>query len=325
MSSFENPEKKWLGNGEAAKLLGVTARTVTRWLGQTETRDVIGAIRHGKQWRIPHPQNPDSWCAAVRRRLKKHGVASNLQRTLRRKARESGRWYLEALRLWLACYWTILKRDRVTTEAKEAICLLRQVAGEVLGQLQRHEMQIEKLKAEFAAAVLRRCSTKVEAQRVMRYWPNRASFEKVRTLHTFAKMEEFRRVLDYLQAVRLLEYQGKKPTEENIGPLLHKDVTTHINDLGEDLTGIVVKNPTGKELRDLALASVYGQECRPIIVDVRQAQDGLSRRTVQQRHPRRQKPQTDIIAAVYRIRANLPGAEEEPPTGKKPARGSDDD
>jgi excisionase family DNA binding protein len=48
-------EEQWLKNAKAAKLLGVGERTIKRWMKNPALQKALGAVRHGKQWRIPRP------------------------------------------------------------------------------------------------------------------------------------------------------------------------------------------------------------------------------------------------------------------------------
>ena len=343
----------FLKNAEAAEALGVSVRTVKGWMRDPAKREAISAVRHGKQWRIPRPVNKDQWRYAAERRLREIGVTlpRRFERELRKRAREYASFSLESARLWIAACSTVLavsERRRITTADRAAIDLLWQVAGEILTPLPRYERQVDKLKSEFpprllkrhwsgVLAALRYCSPNhtvvrfqifralYDVRQVMRYWPKRKVFEGLRATRTWAELEGVRKQMDYLQAVRELEYRGQKATQENIRPLLHKDLMAHLNDTMEQLPGIVVKNPTPEQMRLINWPSRRVKHPR-VILDFRKPQKGLARRTAQKRYPRTQQPQCEIRAAVFGIEATVPGFDEEQAQVKqncpKPALGS---
>jgi len=350
-----NP-KQWLKNAEAAEALAVTAWTIKRWMRSQDTCKALSAVRHGKQWRIPRPDDLPLWEYQTRDRLKKLGIECKeaFELELEKLGKQHGCYALESYRLWLAAYGTVLERGRITQKARDAILQLWQVAGKILAPLPRYNMEVDRLKSQFPAGLLARhfhrvlaglrcCSVSdplilwlivaalLDVKAVMHYWPNPKHFELVHDADTLVKLEPIRRRLDYKQAVRDLKHLGKKPTTKNIGPLLHKDMMAHINDTREQLPGIVVKNPTGEEMRRITMASVCDQIAgkKPLLVtfDLRLPQHVLARRTVQKRHPQKKYPQKIIVARVYRIRPDIPGADKKDQTGKTLIRNSkyDDD
>jgi len=319
-------ESRWLKNDEAAEALAVDVRTIKRWMKLPAKREALSAVQHGKQWRIPRPDNLYLWQSQASERLKKLGVhlSPAWKRGLRKAGQKCSRYLIESVRLWLAAYMKALKRGRITQKARDAILLLWQTAGEILDPLPRYEMDVEKLKSKFPDQLRKRGLPEDEVRAVMRHWPGEKHFKKVRAARTRKQLEAIRCTLDYLQAARDLKRAGKKPTADNLRPLHHKDILAHINGTRETLRGIVVQNPTPEELRKLTLASVCGQiggKKPPVVtVDFRQPQGGLRLRTFRNRHPRRQHPQSEIVASVYRISSSLPSAEEKPHTGKTPIR-----
>src|SRR2546427_12046528 len=112
------PKDKWLTNAEAAEALAVDARTIKRWMRCRAKRDALLAIRHGKQWRIPRPDNLILWDMETRDRLEKLGIQLKepWERELEQHGKEYDRYRLESYRLWLAAYLKVLERDRVTPE-----------------------------------------------------------------------------------------------------------------------------------------------------------------------------------------------------------------
>ena len=331
MSPFSKPTNQWLTNKQAAKLLGVDTRTIKRWMKQPATREALGGVQHGKQCRIPRPTNLDHWRSDTRWRLKKSGIEliPEWKRDLRKIAKKNSRCFLESCRLWLAAYATVLERGRITQEARDAILLLRQAAFKILAPVPRHKMEVDRLKEQFPARLSELGLSEREVAVVLRYWPEEKHFRQVRAAHTLAELEVIRNRLDYTQAVRHLKHLGQKPTAQNIRPLLHKDMMAHINDTWEQLPGIVVKNPTPEQMRRMTIASVQdqiaGKPPLPFVLDLRTPQEGLARRTVQERHPQKQQTQRDIITGIYRVRATSPSAVEKPHVGKTPIRGSADD
>jgi excisionase family DNA binding protein len=332
MSPFSNPKRKWLKNDEAAEALGVTSRTIERWMVKTKIRGALGGVRHGKQWRIPRPHRIDEWRLETRQRLARQGIRSGtaLRRAFGEEVKDENSWYLESLRLWLAGTVTALGRGRVPPEAKEALWILRNAASDVLRSIRHREMRVDRLKSHIAAVVLKRCADQAEALQVMRYWPDQRSFEKVRALRTPDDLEEVRQRLDYAQTLQELEHRGeKKPTNDKAKSMLHKDITIHVNDVPEELPGIIVKQPTAKQMREITMGSVYAQisgQKQPLVTfDFRMPQAGIAARTVKKRYPKKDQRQRDMIAGVYGTRADLAGPDGEPYAGEEPARGSDDD
>jgi hypothetical protein len=195
------------------------------------------------------------------------------------------RGYLESCRLWLAAYAKILKRNSVTQNAREQVLLLWHVANDLLSSMPGGT-RIDKLKANFPAALASRGLHCAQIGAVMQRWPNEKHFSGVRAAKKMTEIEAIRRKLDFLQAVRELKRTGRKITETNWRPLLHKDIMTHINDTREKLP--------------------------PCVIDFRQPQTGLKRYRSRKRHPVKGATQKQIVAVVCEIREAVPGAEELP-------------
>jgi len=330
------PKNRWLINAEAAESLAVSKRTIKSWMTRQETREALGAVRHGKQWRVPRPENHFVWKIQTRARLKKFGICppEAWERDLEKRAKEYGRYRLEAYRLWLAVTMNALERGSITQEARDAILLLWQTACEILALLPRHhEIEVDKLKSKFPAQLLARPLPEAEVRAAMDYWPEDQYVKKVRAAHTLGDLEAIRKRVDYLQATRELQQNGHKPTAENIRPLLHEDIMAHINDTRETLPPNTIKahmpevmrhvleadshhqmysanprrNTEGVDAqgRTYALVEGGGISC----LDMRQPQDGLPLRTFRRRHPQRKNPQRDIVNLVYDVRESLPGAD----------------
>lgn len=321
----------WLRNGETAELLGIDTRTIKRWVKQPATREALGGIQKGRQFRIPYPADLETWRCEARWRLKNCGIRfePSWKRDMRRIAQNNSRCYLESCRFWVAAVIKVLAHGSITQADLKAIHLLRRVSTKILAPLPRLEMEADKLKEQFPAQLSERGLSEQEVGGVMRYWPEEEHFEQVRAASTFADLETIWRKLDYWQAVSQLESLGQNPTTKNIGPLIHKDLMAHINDTGEQLPGIVIKNPRAEELRKITMASVYhsiaGRTVPLVTLDFRQKQNGLARRTVQKRYPQKQHTQKAIVAGIYQIRATIPGADEKPDTGMTQIRKPDYD
>jgi hypothetical protein len=317
------PKCQWLKNAEAAKELSVSERGIKYWKTQPATREALGAVRHGKQWRIPRPDNLDNWRFETRRRLKNLGLQlpAPWERNLRDIGTETARYYLESCRLWLAAQLTAVIRGPVTQEDIRAIHMLLQAGREVL-RMQPDGVRVDTLKSKFPDRLRLRKFSDADISGIMSYWPEDTCFEQVRTARTLKQLEKVRRRVDVAQAAKSCRHLGQKPTARNMRPLLHNDMLAHINDTREILPGIVVQRPTSEKLRTMTLASVYsslhGTPAQPVTIDFRQPQDGLPLRTFRRRHPSRQSPQKDIVVAVYGIRDSIPGADERPFTGKTP-------
>jgi hypothetical protein len=290
--------KRWLQNAEAAEALAVDVRTIKRWMRSAATQAALLAVQHGKQWRIPRPNNLDVWEFETRARLKTLGltVKDAWERRLEQIGKECGRYYLESCRLWLAASAKAAEQEDISQEARDQILMLWQAANEILTPLPRHEMEVDKLRVDFLAALKSRGLRTQEIEAVMSRWPDERHFKLVRSAHTLDALETIRRALDYTQAVCELKRAQKKPTEQNLRALLHADITAHINDTREKL-------PSG-------------------VIDFRQPQDGLKRHTARKRYRKNSANQKKIVAAVYGIRDSLPGAGEKPSGKMTPKRGS---
>lgn len=267
----------------------VDVRTVKRWMRSPVMREALLAVRHGKQWRIPHPDDEWIWKMHTRHRLKAVGVPlkPGWEKALDQAHKKCQPYQLESYRLWLAAYSKALERGRITTKARLAALQLWQEACRILRPFKsRLEIEVDKLKANFSRELLR-------------YWPSKEHFKRVQDAYTLRNLETIRRRLDFTQAVRELKRRGKKPAERNLRPLLHEDMRPHINDTREKLN--------------------------PLVVDWRQPQRGLTLRSFRRRYPLRRQPWRDIVAGVYGIRAIPPGASKPPKTGLTPIRSSKDD
>ncbi|MGO8926405.1 MAG: helix-turn-helix domain-containing protein [Limisphaerales bacterium] len=320
------PERQWLKNAEAAEALAVSERTIKHWMARPETREALGAVRHGKQRRIPRPDKLDHWCNDTRRRLVKLGIQLRpaCERALERIGKRNARLYLESCRLWVAATMKALGRRDLTENARDAVILLWQVAHEILDPLPRDEMEVDKLKPQFLKHLRARPLSEERVNSVMSYWPEKEYFKQVCAAHTLKELEAIRRKLDYAQAICKLQQSGQKPTAELARPLVHEDIMAHINDTGEKLPGRVFKPETSHDLRRIVEASVYltNQQRAGMIIDLRKPQDGLPLRTFRRHHPVRKSPHREIVAAVYGAADSIPGADETSRSGKTPVRDS---
>lgn len=289
MSTANSP---WLKNAEAADALGVSTRTIKRWLTRPDTRAALGGVHHGKQYRIPHPDNLDKWSRDARWRLERLGIQLTpaWERELQEIGTANARHYLESHRLWIAVTLNALGRRDLTQNARYAALRLMEAARKILDPLPRHQMQVNTLKSKFPVDLQARGFSEGEVNSIMSYWPDEKHFKQVWAALTISELEVIRRSLDYAQAVHRLERGRQKPTAELIRPLLHKDIMTHINDTGEQLPEIEASQ----------------------IIDRRMPQDGLALRSFRRRHPLRKSPQRDIVETVYDVRDNIPGTEPPP-------------
>jgi excisionase family DNA binding protein len=175
MAPFMEPTPRWLTNAQVAELLAISARTIKRWMRCPEKRGAIGAVRHGKQWRIPYTSDESTWKVHARHSLEKAGVhlKPEWETGLRQLGRRSDRYLVESYRLWLAAYINALERGRVTQQARDNMLLLWQTACKVLDppkRLKRYEVDVEKHKSHFAPK-LRERGLKVRS--IMHYWPQK--------------------------------------------------------------------------------------------------------------------------------------------------------
>jgi hypothetical protein len=321
-------QNRWLKNVEAAEALTVSVRTVKGWMKCPAKREALGAVRAGKQWRIPRPDEMWHWEDSVRRNFKDLGIElkDSWESGWEKLGKEFARYELESYRLWLAAYMNVLQRDNITQEARDGILLLWQTACKILGK-QPKGTEVDTLKSEFPDQLRSRNFSEERIRAIMQYWPEDRLFKKVRDASTLKQLEAIRRPLDTLQATRDLEQNGQKPTAKNLRPLFHKNIMEHINDTRDELPGIVVKNPTGEEMHLYTMASVQDQmtgKTPPLVTfDLREPQNGLALRTFRKRHPLKKSPQREIVAEVYGVRDSIPGTDERPHSGKTPVRDSE--
>jgi hypothetical protein len=282
----------WFKNDEAAETLGVSVRTIKGWMARLDTRAALGGVQHGKQYRIPRPDDMDRWNTDARWRLEKLGIQLRplWEHELEKIGTANDRHYFESHRLWVAITTKALERGDLTQNARDAALRLMESAREILDPLPRHQMQVNTLKSNFPVDLQARGFSEAEVNSIMSYWPDEKHFKPVWAAHTISELEVIRRRLDYAQAVHRLERGGQKPTAELVRPLLHKDIMTHINDTGEQLPEIGANQ----------------------IIDRRMPQDGLALRSFRRRHPLRKSPQRDIVATVYVVRDSILSAEPPP-------------
>jgi hypothetical protein len=320
------PQCQWLKNAEAAKALAVSERRIKHWTARPETCEALGAVRHGKQCRIPRPDNLDHWCNDTRWRLGKLGIQLKpaWERDLKKIEKRNTRLYLESCCLWVAATMKALGRRDLTENARDAVILLWQVASQILDPLPRHEMEVDRLKPQFRTHLRARPLSEERVNSVMSYWPEKEHFKQVRAAHTLKELEAIRRKLDYAQAICKLQQSGQKPTAELVRPLVHEDIMAHINDTGEKLPGRVFKPETPHDLRRIVEASVYltDQQRAGMVIDLRKPQDGLPLRTFRRHHPVRKSPHREIVAEVYGAGDSIPDADETPRAAKTPVRDS---
>ena len=292
-------KKKWLKNAKAAEILGVSVRTIKNWMTDSTTRDAIGAVRHGKQWRIPFPDNKHDWEWQTDDRLQEAGVTqkSSWERALENDCKKRfSHCQLETYRLWLAAHSQLsAKSDGVTQEDIMAILLLWQTACKILEPLPRGP-EVDKLKSKFPDQLRVHNFPEKEIRSIMSYWPDQDKFKRVRAAHTLEQLENIRSGMDTAQAAKTCYNLGQKPTAGNLRPLLHKNFMTHINDTREQL-------PIG-------------------VHDLRQPQSGLKLRTFRNRHSLKNSPLKTVIVAVYGLQDGVPSVDKKPHTGKTPLHDS---
>jgi len=316
--------KHWLTNAKAAELLIVGERTIKRWMARPAARGALGAVRHGKQWRIPLPNNGSNWAIHADHRLRTAGVLKKplWGRDLEKCSKHCDRYLFESYRLWLATYARAVGHGAITQEDIMEILLLWQAACTILS-LQPEKAEADKLKSKFPDQLRSRNLSESQILSIMSRWPGEHYFKKIRAADTMNKLEKIRRGFDIAQAAKTCEHLGKKPTAKNLRPLLHKNIMEHINDTRDKLPGIVVNNPTPEELQSITLASVcdqmQGKQPPLVLIDLRRPQRGLALRTFRERHPLRESPQREIVATVYGTKDSIPSAVDRPQIGKSTA------
>ena len=276
-----NRDSKWLKDSEAAEALAVDVRTIKRWKCDRAKREAILAVRHGKQWRIPRPDNLRDWEIETRRRLERLGIHLDpaWKHKLKRAAKQSSRYLPEVFRLYLAASAKALSRGRMTEKAKLGIDLLWRGALAVM-ESEKWYLGVDAIKHKLP-------------RELWRYWPHERHFKAIRDRDTRKAIEVERRRLDFTQAVRVLHRRGRASTAENLCPLLHVDWLAHVNDTKEKLPSNAI--------------------------DFRRPQLGISLNQFRRRYPLRRKPWCLIIATVGG-HSETSGADERPHTGQTPVR-----
>lgn len=284
---------QWLTFAQAAEILGVTDRTIKRWVSNPRTCVALLAVRVGKQHRIPRPESIAEWDGKTRGRLTAAGIslAPAWEKELRDLERRNERHWSGIYRLYLAAFLKASLRGRITFKAKEAIDSLCFTALESLRSRKRF-CRVDTLKCALP-------------QRFWRYWPTKRHFKQIQDVHRRRTIEKERQLLDFLAAVRILRRRNRKPIARNLCPLLHLDWETHINDTKERL-------PSGsgraQKPKDLCPTSP-GQKPALGFIDMRQPQDGISLDQFRRRYPLRKNPWRSIIAKQYGYLDNIPTAE----------------
>jgi hypothetical protein len=338
----------WLKNAEAANVLAVSVRTLKAWMRDPAKREALGAVRHGKQWKIPRPENLLRWETETRERLSGLGVCLTdpLVRDFKKLGRHYDIYHLEFVRLFIGACLKAASRGPITQNDKDRILDLWHDALTGLAPLaERGKREVKPSGAEIEQHMDNlKSGLPVE---LLPYWPDDRLWEKLRAARTLKALERIRQRLDFSQALSQTKHIGQDPTAENVRPRLHKDVTAHINDTGEQLpSNITVKAHTPEELRCIAERDYVVQLAVPrriterrdaegrtiaeieippghhAFVDMRQPQEGIPLRTFRKRFPKKGGEQRQIEIAVFDIRENVPGPDEKPQTGKTPLRGS---
>lgn len=327
--------KRWLQDARAAELLCVDKRTIKRWKKDAVKREALGAVRHGKQWRIPLPNsfdgdNEGAWEMQTRYRFKEMGfpLKDHWEKELEALSDQFARNEFETYRLWLAAYLALIaKVEAVTQEHISEILLLWQIACEILAPLPRGADVIE-FKSQFPERLKMRGFTDERIDSIMSYWPSPRFFKQVHDAHSMKQLEKIRQRMDTAQAAKTCKHLGDEPTAGNLRAYHHKNFVEHINDTREALPKgfAAINNPTPEQIEWITLGSVYdqmlGKPPPPIMFDFRKPQHGLPLRTFRHRHPLRKSPQKEIIQAIENAQENIPGADERLSTGKAPIRGS---
>src|SRR5688572_16200979 len=99
MSSF-GAGNEWLSYEEAGRLLKVAARTVNRWMRSEEMRTILGAVRFGKQWRIPKVRDLTAWATTVQAKRGPQDLKERIRRDVDKACRAAKLINFEAMRLW---------------------------------------------------------------------------------------------------------------------------------------------------------------------------------------------------------------------------------
>jgi len=252
---------------EAALLLDVNVRTIKRWMRDPVKRAALGAVRRGTQWRIPMPDNPSDWALRVRVRTEPdlERYAERALTRLVRARKETDSW---AKRLWLACMLKAGLRGLISKTTRAAIDIIWEAASrltkpsncmkELRGQIER---QLHHLSEE-------------ERRAVMRTLANQSRFDDVERIRTKKEFEKVRRLLDYIQALKLAKRKRRKSTNAEIRPFLYPGFVEQMNDTGEYLP------PRTNDRRS-----------RP--------KRGIAERTIKIRHRRKDTAEAAIIAQVY--------------------------
>jgi hypothetical protein len=321
-------------------------------------REALGAVRHGRQWRIPYPADFKAWTSRVSERLNALGthLRDPWTHDWQKFARKNALYLPEAYRLYIAALITASAR------MKGAIYETKAAAADLFDTALRHLTALEGKKRPSTSEIEARLDglKPTISARLLHYWPDEQVFKQVRAKRTLRALESVRQWLDAAQAVYQAEQGRQKPTADNVRPFLHRNLK-HINDTGEKLPqttdkgkrlppGCIALARSARELRRQSIRDALIQRSAPlrgtvsrdelgrtvahikaglssgqcIAVDTREPQEGIPLRTFRNRHPKGHPQWREIVNAIYGVRQSFPGIEERPFTGKKPKRGASD-
>lgn len=304
----------------AAKVLGVTLRTLQLWLKDPEKRDLLGAFRAGKRWRLRRPESLPAWAHKVRQAL---ALPERWKKELYSTAKEDSAVFFEAIRLWLAIRLMALKLDAPHRESVDAALLIWQACCQALSGLPRYEMDAFKCRANIERILSKRTDLPCPVGHIMAFWPDDAIQKQIRNATTMDELERLRRAVDYAEALRRHQEQGV--SGKDLAPLLHRGFIDHINDTGECFTMPSIRwDDLRKDLGlDRKPADPRQPPCTPAqqiralceffgggrIIDFRESQDGISLRTFRSRYPKRTAKQKRITASLSGVLDFIPSSQ----------------
>ena len=283
MSPFE-----WLTQRKAASELGITRRQLKRWLSDTNKRDILGAVRKGKQWRIRRPKDLGFWAARVRCQIRDLGNAPGARLPGRqRKVKAEGEEPVRRRGLDDSIDQLAKRSPWPKWVARWMVAALAQ-AGSAKGRIGWNKATRRGLVELYIHCSEYDDESKAEEnlpRQLRRYWPKRF-FEE----YTEKEWESKRREIDYVTALRILRRRSSTPPNaEKMLPLLHRDWRDQIN-------------AWGREADEKQLKSVK-------IIDLRTLTKGISLRTFRNRYPDGQANWKMLKAEIFPISNVVPSVD----------------
>lgn len=276
MSGFR--AQVWLSQIDAAKCLGVTTRTIRRWLSSPWGRRKLGAIRSAGRWRIPikarwyqarmedlrlrtlwhrYPSQPET--VARISRSERRQIRKEICELVKDDEQQWSEW-MGAATLWAYIYLVSSRTGQGVLAAAEVDELLR-------------------FFAHCAAADSPQAAQSNLPEDLRRLWPpsKMLLFGRGRTqAANLAQLEKCRREWQFREAVELLSRsESKRPRTHEIRALIHPDWRNQLNAIDRATDRNALRRLPGENPRCLSL------------------------REFRRRYPLTESPWKEILARTY--------------------------